>query len=70
MENFFNDEIEKVVFISEEQLCNLSVKKLYGRYWEDTFIYNLFPVSLCDKGDLLCDVLKEGANHQRRDFVR
>lgn len=68
MENFFNDEIEKVVFISEEQLCNLSVKKLYGRYWEDTFIYNIFPVSLCDKGDLLCDVLKEGSEPSKEGF--
>ena len=41
MDNFFNDEIEKTVFISDEQLKNAVPGKLYGKYFEDTRIYNL-----------------------------
>ena len=36
MENFFNDEIEKTVFISDEQLQEAISGKLYGKYFEDT----------------------------------
>ena len=61
MENFFNDEIEKTVFISEEQLHDTAADKLYGRYWEDTFIYSIFPKALKEKGELLCDVLPKGS---------
>ncbi|MBQ7370443.1 MAG: ThiF family adenylyltransferase [Blautia sp.] len=68
MENFFNDEIEKVVFISEEQLSDSSINKLYGRYWEDTYIYNIFPDALQDKGDYLCDVLPSGSEPSEEGF--
>ena len=53
MENFFNDEIEKTVFISEEQLKEAVPGKLYGKYFEDTRIYNIFPQELSNKGDYL-----------------
>ena len=43
MDNFFNDEIEKTVFISDEQLKNAVPGKLYGKYFEDTRIYNILP---------------------------
>ena len=33
MQNFFNDEIEKTVFISDEQLNDISRRKLYGKYF-------------------------------------
>ena len=56
MENFFNDEIENVVFISENQLKDLTAKELYGKYWKDTYIFNILPVELREKGDLLCTV--------------
>lgn len=57
IKNFFNDEIEKEVFISEEQLKDPSIKKLYGKYFEDTFIYNIFPTAIASQGEFLCDVM-------------
>ena len=51
MQNFFNDEIEKTVFISEEQL---------GHYFEDTYIFNVFPETLEQRGEFLCEVKTAG----------
>lgn len=68
MENFFNDEIKKTVFISEEQLTNTEVRELYGRYYADTCIYNVFPESLNDRGELLCTVLPEKSEMLNRGF--
>lgn len=64
MENFFNDEIEKTVFISEEQLKDAGTDKLYGRYWPDTYIYSVYPTALDGRGDFLCDVLPVGSTPQ------
>ncbi|MDD2957947.1 MAG: ThiF family adenylyltransferase [Lachnospiraceae bacterium] len=68
MENFFNDEIKKTVFISEEQLTNTEVRELYGHYYADTCIYNVFPESLNDRGELLCAVLPEKSEVPNRGF--
>lgn len=68
MENFFNDEIERVVFISEEQLGDLSIERLYGQYWEDTFIYSIYPEELRDRGTLLCEILPEGSKIPAEGF--
>ena len=57
IEKFFNDEIEKTVFISEEQLYDKNLTKLYGRYYPDTCIFNVFPKGLEMNGEYLCDVL-------------
>ena len=51
MQNFFNDEIEKTVFISDEQLNDISKRKLYGKYFEETYIFNIFPEKLSDRGE-------------------
>lgn len=61
IENIFGDEIEITVFISEEQLHDGDIKKLYGRFFEDTNIYNIFPAQLNDQGEYLCDVLPQGS---------
>lgn len=61
MQNFFNDEIEKVVFISEEQFKDNSIRDLYGRYYKDTYIFNIFPDALNERGDYLCTVLPFGS---------
>lgn len=39
--NFFGEEIEKEVYISKEQLCDKSAAELYGRFFEDTYIFNI-----------------------------
>ena len=59
MGNFFNDEIKKTVFISEEQLHDTSARQLYGKYYEDTCIFNVFPEALNSRGELLCEVSQE-----------
>ena len=56
MLNIFNDEIEKTGFISEEQLADCSPRKLYGRYFKDTYIFNIFPEALEQRGEFLCEV--------------
>jgi len=68
MENFFGDEIERVVFISEEQLGDMAIERLYGRYWEDTFIYSVYPEELKNRGELLCEVLPEGSDIPAEGF--
>ena len=62
MENFFGEEIKKTVFISKEQLENLSEGDLFGRYYKDTEIINIFPYELCERGELLGKVLSEGTS--------
>lgn len=59
MESFFNDEIKKVVFISEEQQRKIEPCKLFGKYYPDTGIFNIFPAELADRGDYLGEVLSE-----------
>ena len=61
MENFFNEEIAKTVFISTEQLTNAAPGKLYGKYFEDTKIFNIFPKELSDRGDYLGELLPLGS---------
>ena len=70
MENFFNDEIEKTVFISDEQLKEAVPGKLYGKYFEDTKIYNIFPQELSNKGDFLGELLPAGSMLNLMDFTK
>ncbi len=60
--NFFGEDIPLTVFISEEQLHCKECVKLYGKYFEDTGIFNVFPVELQYKGQYLGDVLPEGSD--------
>ena len=59
LDNFFNEEIPKTVFISEEQLHDTDIRSLYGRYYPDTEIINVFPEQLNERGELLCEVLND-----------
>ena len=61
MLNFFGEEIKKTVFISSEQLKNISAGKVYGKYYADTEIINIFPENLQDRGDYLGEILTEGS---------
>lgn len=60
LDNFFNDTIEKTVFISEEQLADVKATKLIGKYFEDTCIFNIFPNALVERGEYLGEVYQEG----------
>jgi len=59
--NFFGEDIELTVFISEEQLHSSECEKIYGKYFEDTGIFNVFPKELFDRGEYLGDVLPQGS---------
>lgn len=59
--NFFGEDIPLTVFISDEQLRCVKGTKLYGKYFEDTGIFNVFPTELSEKGNYLGDVLGEGS---------
>lgn len=61
--NFFGEEIPLTVFISDEQLNSSVGTKIYGKYFEDTGIFNIFPIELSDKGEYLGEVFdKESAS--------
>lgn len=61
MENLFGEEIKKTVFISKEQFENLSEGNLYGRYYKDTEIINVFIDEFQERGNFLGKVLCEGS---------
>ena len=61
MKNFFGEEIEKIVFISDEQLKERTSNKLYGKFFKDTNIFNIFPEELKEKGEFLCEILPKGS---------
>ena len=57
LENFFGEEIEKTVFISTEQLKDYKSDCLYGKFYEDTYIYNIYPEAIAERGDCLGKVV-------------
>ena len=58
--NFFGEDIDLTVFISEEQLHNHKVGSIYGKYFEDTGIFNIFPEELENRGEYLGEVFPAG----------
>lgn len=66
--NFFGEDMPLTVFISEEQLHYKECFKVYGKYFEDTGIFNVFPAELSDKGEYLGDVLPEGSSTSASGF--
>lgn len=66
--NFFGEEIELTVFISEAQLQNKNAGKVYGKYFEDTGIFNIYPDELAMKGDLLGEILPEESEPVKDGF--
>jgi len=63
--DFFKKVIEKAVFISEEQASIKTGCSLYGKYYRDTGIFNIFPKELEYAGDLLGKVLPQGSQPNR-----
>lgn len=59
--NFFGEDVPLTVFISKEQLSNSQSDKLFGKYFEDTGIFNVFPSELAERGTYLGPILKEGS---------
>lgn len=59
--NFFGEDIDLTVFISEEQLHSAVCGSLFGKYFEDTGIFNIFPEELKDRGEYLGEILPNGS---------
>ena len=59
--NFFGEDIDLTVFISEEQLHSHKTGRIYGKYFEDTGIFNIFPEELESRGEYLGEILPAGA---------
>ncbi len=53
MLNIFGEAPSKTVFISEEQLHDITQTELYGKYYPESEIYNIFPKNLEKSGELL-----------------
>jgi molybdopterin/thiamine biosynthesis adenylyltransferase len=52
---------EKTVFISDIQANARSEGNIYGRYYRESGIFNVFPAEIEDRGDLLGKVLPAGS---------
>lgn len=59
--DFFGENIPLTVFISDEQLHGKVCGKLFGKYFEDTGIFNIFPTEISARGEYLGDILPQGS---------
>ncbi|MBQ6342102.1 MAG: ThiF family adenylyltransferase [Anaerolineaceae bacterium] len=66
--DFFGEDIPLTVFISREQLLSKKCGEVYGKYFEDTGIFNIYPLQLYDKGDFLGEVLPFGSQPNINGF--
>lgn len=56
LKNFFGEKLPKTVFISSNQLNDLRERLLYGKYFKDTQIFNVFPEGM--KGNIIGKITK------------
>lgn len=66
--NFFGEDIPLTVFISQEQLKSQTCGEVYGKYFEDTGIFNVYPQELFSRGDYLGMILPAGSNPDKDGF--
>lgn len=59
--NFFGEDVPLTVFISQDQLERKTCETVYGKYFEDTGIFNVYPPELYARGDRLGDILPAGS---------
>ena len=57
--------IEKTVFISDAQISTRIEGNVYGRYFKESGIFNVFPPELENEGELLGIILPLGNTHSR-----
>ena len=58
-DEFEKQKIDKLVFIESQQYKTLTKGAVYGKYFKDTGIYNIFPEVICEDGDYLGEILEE-----------
>lgn len=66
--NFFGEEIPLTVFISQEQLDKRICGEIYGKYYEDTGVFNVYPPELKDRGECLGKVLAPNTAPEKDGF--
>lgn len=66
--NFFGEDVPLTVFISQEQLDKKECEEVFGRYFEDTGIFNVYPPELYERGDCLGKVFPLGTEPDREGF--
>lgn len=66
--NFFGEDVPLTVFISQEQLDKKESGEVFGRYFEDTGIFNVYPPELYERGDCLGKVLPLGTEPDKEGF--
>lgn len=66
--NFFGEDIPLTVFISQEQLESQTCGEIYGKYFEDTGIFNVYPQELFSRGDYLGMILPAGSDPDQDGF--
>ncbi|MDD3219573.1 MAG: ThiF family adenylyltransferase [Lachnospiraceae bacterium] len=66
--DFLIKEKKKTVFISEKQQKNTAPRVLYGRYFDRTGIYNIFPEEIKEEGEVLGEVLSVNAKPVKEGF--
>ncbi len=66
--NFFGEDVPLTVFISQDQLDSKVCGELFGKYFEDTGIFNIYPTELYERGDYLGRVLPAGSEPDKDGF--
>lgn len=66
--NFFGEDVPLTVFISQEQLDRKECGEVFGKYFEDTGIFNIYPPELYERGDCLGKVLPSGTKPDKDGF--
>lgn len=66
--NFFGEDVPLTVFISQEQLDKKMCGEVFGRYFEDTGIFNIYPPELYERGDCLGTVFPSGSEPDKDGF--
>lgn len=57
--DFLEREMDRIVFLSDDQEKDMKPGPLYGRYFEETGIYNIFPGELFGTAEYLGEFLEE-----------
>ena len=66
--NFFGEDVSLTVFISQEQLDKKEIGEIFGRYFEDTGIFNIYPPELYERGTRLGKVLPLATEPDKEGF--
>ena len=66
--NFFGEDVPLTVFISQEQLDSQKCGDVFGKYFEDTGIFNVYPPALFNRGDYLGHILPSGSQPEKEGF--